>query len=112
MVPSNNKIYRIDCLTSQAEFFAIKEKYISMVRNVPDLPIFLDWEWISTWFRVYGRDLSPWVLIALKKTGGLVGIAPWMIEQLRFGVIQIRRITFFGADRLAPCHFKVILPVR
>ena len=55
----NNNIYKIDCITSIAELFAIKEKYISMIKSVPDIPIFLDWDWITTWFRFYNQDRQP-----------------------------------------------------
>jgi CelD/BcsL family acetyltransferase involved in cellulose biosynthesis len=100
---------RIDCLRSKAELLALKEQYHVLVKSISNSPIFLDWNWITTWLRVYNRNLSPWILIARHENGQIVGIAPWMIITHRLGPVRLRRLTFIGIGDIYPCHLTVLV---
>jgi CelD/BcsL family acetyltransferase involved in cellulose biosynthesis len=60
--------------------------------------LFLTWEWVLTWWEVYGGDHRALHVLAARDDGGrLVGIAPLMVEQRRAaGLWPIRVVKFIG----------------
>jgi CelD/BcsL family acetyltransferase involved in cellulose biosynthesis len=59
--------------------------------------LFLTWEWVSTWWRVYGGDAALHVLTAHDPSGLLVGIAPLKIVRRRMlGIWGLDMLEFIG----------------
>src|ERR1044071_4898076 len=61
--------------------------------------IFLTWEWISTWWEIFGASHRLLVLVA-REGGELRGIAPLMIGRSRRHNRSplLRRLMFIGQD--------------
>jgi CelD/BcsL family acetyltransferase involved in cellulose biosynthesis len=60
--------------------------------------LFLSWEWISTWWDVYGGESALHVLVARRPGQHIVGIAPFRLRRRRlFGLGFLSVIEFIGA---------------
>lgn len=100
--------YRVKCVQTEVELFALEEPWTALLAEVPGVSIFLTWEWVSTWWRHYGHDKSLWVLTAWDNAGHLVGIAPWTLTHRRLGSLRLRRIAFIGSWFTVLAHLDVI----
>jgi CelD/BcsL family acetyltransferase involved in cellulose biosynthesis len=60
--------------------------------------VFLTWEWISTWWAIYGAGSRLYVLAVRDDDGALVGIAPLRIrKRARLGgLVRLRVLEFIG----------------
>src|SRR5215510_813902 len=63
--------------------------------------VFLTWEWLWSWWEVYGVGVEPCVA-TVREDGRLVAAAPCMIEPRRRYGIAFRQLAFIGTGR-APC---------
>lgn len=43
--------------------------------------VFLTWQWVDSWWQVYGEAYQPLVLLARDPAGELVGVAPLMVAR-------------------------------
>ncbi len=55
--------------------------------------VFLSWDWVETWWKHYGTDFEPLVIVA-RDDGVPCGIAPLIIRKG-----DIRRLEFFGQNK-------------
>lgn len=84
------------------------EQWHDLSRGVP----FLDWEWCSNWWRVYGennvqgatsRDL--YVVGVHDDEGSLIAVAPWFVEQT---ATQGRVIRFLGSGEVCSDYLSIL----
>lgn len=62
-------------------------------------PLFLSWEWIATWWEVFGvdEDVEPAMLGAYTSDGRLLALAPLYVHRTRLrNALPIRRLQFMG----------------
>jgi CelD/BcsL family acetyltransferase involved in cellulose biosynthesis len=73
-------------------------------------PVFLTWEWISTWFSHFGNDCSLRIVVfRAADDRRALGIAPLAIYTRRlFGIVTLRELGFAGRN-LAPDHMDLLL---
>jgi CelD/BcsL family acetyltransferase involved in cellulose biosynthesis len=102
------KTYRVERVNTETELLALKEPWTALLTDIPDVPIFLTWEWVSTWWRRYGQDRALWVLTAWDDAGRLVGLVPWMRVCHHLGPLCLRRIAFAGSWFTYRVHLDVI----
>ena len=62
---------------------AIEPSWNALLQRSGSDAIFLTWEWISTWWEVFGSRFSLLVLTAEDDNGRLIGIAPLMVGPRR-----------------------------
>jgi CelD/BcsL family acetyltransferase involved in cellulose biosynthesis len=67
--------------------------------------VFLRWEWIHTWWDIFRKNRTLFIL-AIRRDGRLVGIAPFFIEPASF--LGPRRLRFCS-DELSPDYMDLIL---
>jgi len=87
-----------------AEFTALegawKELFLSSARPVP----FLAWEWVTTWWKHFGKGAKLFVIVARDNAGRVAGIAPLQIAFRRaFGVVPVRSVEFIGYRGSSVC---------
>lgn len=58
--------------------------------------IFLTWEWLYTWGECFLKPDREIFILSVYKGNELLGIAPWCIRQVRFGLFTLRQIEFLG----------------
>jgi CelD/BcsL family acetyltransferase involved in cellulose biosynthesis len=102
------KTYRVERINTETELLALKEPWTALLTDIPDVPISLTWEWVSTWWRRYGQDRALWVLTAWDDAGRLVGLVSWMRVCHHLGPLCLRRIAFVGSWFTYRVHLDVI----
>lgn len=68
-----------------------------LARSAADT-VFLTWDWLSTWWDVYGAELEPCVVL-VRENGRLVAGAPLKIESRRRYGMRVRQLEFIGTGR-------------
>jgi CelD/BcsL family acetyltransferase involved in cellulose biosynthesis len=95
-------------ITTQIEFGALEDDWNALLQDMQNPPIFLTWEWVSTWWRHYGKEGALWILVVRDGAGEILGIAPWMRLRNGFGPFAVRRIAFIGSGIVYPAHLDLL----
>src|SRR5215207_1935799 len=76
----------IGCIRDYEAFRKLEPEWNALLQQSQSNCIFLTWEWISTWWEIFGADFEMRVLTSHDPSGKLRGIAPLMIgrEQASF----------------------------
>lgn len=99
---------RTEVVTSEKGLEELEGPWSELLSGVPGVPIFLTWEWVSTWWRHYGQGHSPYVLVTRDASGRLVGLAPWMRVEDRWGSLSLHRLAFLGTGIVYPAHLDLL----
>jgi CelD/BcsL family acetyltransferase involved in cellulose biosynthesis len=89
---------RIEPVFEPDQFRALGEQWNALLAASPADNVFLSWEWISTWWDVYGANSRLYVLSLRDDDGVLVGIAPLRIRRRSrlAGIVRLRVVEFIG----------------
>ncbi|MEO5824008.1 MAG: GNAT family N-acetyltransferase [Vicinamibacteraceae bacterium] len=89
---------RIEPVFEPDQFRLLGQEWNALLAASPADTLFLTWEWISTWWDVYGTDSRLYVLAVRDDDGTLVGIAPLRIRtRSRLGgLLRLRVVEFIG----------------
>ena len=68
-----------------------------LARSASDT-VFLTWDWLISWWEVYGKDLEPCIAL-VREQGRLVAAAPCMIEVRRRYGLRFKQLAFIGTGR-------------
>ncbi len=74
---------RIRCHRSPEAFEALASTWNTLLQRSRSDCVFLTWEWVTTWWRVFGKHFRLLLLTAEDHRGTLVGIAPLMVGRRR-----------------------------
>src|SRR5260221_9531184 len=75
-------------VTTLEEFEALKEVWNGLVQNMECPEIFYFWEWNFHYFRRYREHDSLFIVIVRHSSGGIAGIAPLCLHDVRrFGCL-------------------------
>ena len=94
---------------------AIEPSWNALLQRSGSDAIFLTWEWISTWWEVFGSRFSLLVLTAEDDNGRLIGIAPLMVGPRRTASgLTFRALMIIGqrGDTLAEYLDFIVEPGR
>jgi len=72
----------IRCIDDKEGLVGLAEGWNSLLRRSASDGLFLTWEWISTWWEIYGAEFELLVLAA-EEDGQVVGIAPLMVGRAK-----------------------------
>lgn len=78
------------------EFISLKNTWDSLLEHC-DNDVFSTWEWLSTWWKYFGRKKKLLILLA-QENNKILGIAPLMYSNKRFFGISQGIIQFIGAE--------------
>lgn len=88
---------KVSVISGATGLDALRLEWNQLLTASPTNTFFLTWEWITTWWHVYGRPSRLHVLTARNDKGRLVGIAPLMRSTRRlFGLRMFEVIEFIG----------------
>jgi len=86
---------RIEEIENYNDFIALRDRWNDLLQKC-DNTIFSTFEWLSTWWKHFGKKRTPRVLVAEEK-GEILGIAPLMLSKYNARYLgQIRKIEFIG----------------
>lgn len=98
----------VEVVQTERVLTEMKEAWTNLLAEVPDVSIFLTWEWITTWWHYYGQDKTLYLLVARDGAGALTGIAPLMLAKTGWGPLALRRLLFIGTGIAYPAHLDII----
>jgi CelD/BcsL family acetyltransferase involved in cellulose biosynthesis len=89
-------------------FCALRADWDALVTADPTASVFLTWEWLHSWWEVYGAKRQLFVLLAKDDQGRLRGIAPLMKCWTRIGPVPVRTVQFISAHSTASEYLDFI----
>jgi len=86
----------IETITQTEQFKNLKDQWNSLLNESPANSVYLTWEWLFTWWEVYGDSKRTLNIISLKDDNGrLIAIAPLIVTVKQFGPLLKRRVLEF-----------------
>lgn len=99
----------VELLTSAEAFHSLAREWDQLLCESASRNIFLTWEWISTWWELFGANLQAWILLARDvPSGRLTGVAPFVLRRHPFRGGPYRELSFFGNIVGAADHLDVL----
>ncbi len=108
MKAKTESLYLIERHATLAQLDGLEKDWMDLVNEIPDIPIYLTFEWIRTWWLYFGKDRQLWLLTARDAQGRLLGIAPWMRELYKRGFLKLGMIAFIGTGRVCPTNLNIL----
>jgi CelD/BcsL family acetyltransferase involved in cellulose biosynthesis len=90
-----DKMLRIREINDYDEALELQEQWNEVLDRSRDKNIFLTWEWLSTWWRHYGKKRRLVILLA-HEGERIAAIAPLMHSVYRLSGLRLRKIEFFA----------------
>jgi CelD/BcsL family acetyltransferase involved in cellulose biosynthesis len=84
-------------ITGENELLSLKEPWKALLAKC-DHTVFSTWEWMTTWWKHFGRNKELFLLIA-EENGALIGAAPFAYSNLKSHGFPIRKIEFIGTPK-------------
>ena len=89
-------MYRVTCIRNYHQITDLHDEWQRLQSICADSWPFNSWEWCVTWFRYFGEDRKPFVLL-VRKAGKMIGLWPLMMSTQDIGIgIKLRRLQFVG----------------
>lgn len=102
--PGTVRIERVGTLSGLMEL----EDEWRRLFNASGLDVFNAWEWLMPWSRHLASDRVLWILVARDEVGVARGIAPLGLEEIRIGLVEVRRLAFLGDEHVGSDYLDVI----
>jgi CelD/BcsL family acetyltransferase involved in cellulose biosynthesis len=103
---------QVKLITTQEEFRALEGEWNPLLQDSKANNIFLTWEWIFTWWEVFGDGYQLWVLQAFDTASNLIlGLAPLYLHSatLRAKLPRHTELSFIGTNKVSPDHLDFIM---
>lgn len=104
---------QIDLIRDDAGFRALEPEWNALLQRSAADSVFMTFEYLSTWWKAYGKNYELYLLAARDDNGALIGLAPLMLGRgSSFARRHFRHLTFIGGlgDALAEYQDFVIEP--
>lgn len=95
---------RIKELNEYDQFIDLREQWNDVLKKSKDNNIFLTWEWLSTWWKHYGKERKLMILLAEDREK-IVAIAPLTYSVYKLLGFRLRKIEFLGIEHTDYCNF-------
>ena len=82
-------------LSHPVQLLSMRHEWNALLRSSAADSVFLTWEWITTWFDVYGDGSQLHVMTARTADGSLVGLAPLKRTRQRFLGVPVGDVVEF-----------------
>lgn len=101
----------VEVLNTDHKFYELEDEWNNLLSNSTSDSIFLTWEWVSTWWKYFHENSSPWIItVRHPDTNQLLGIAPLAIKSIRNMVRFFdQTLIFIGNGTAAPDHLDFII---
>ena len=80
------------------EVDALRSEWDALLERTPSAEVFRSFEWLRTWWEVFGAEEHRSLLVITVRRGGeLVGLAPLLLHPVKgLGPARVRRLEFMG----------------
>jgi len=94
---TRNELLTIKVVTDTSGLKGLQDEWSRLLRDSRTASICLTWEWLYTWWEVFGESAAELHVLLLRAEGRLVGIAPLIVMTHRErGLIKVRTLRFLG----------------
>lgn len=86
-------------IKNETDFFSLRKAWADLLMQSSDPSVTQSWEWMHTWWQIYGKGRRDLHVICAYKNDRLVGIAPFSAERIPtnyYGVIRFRTLWLLG----------------
>jgi CelD/BcsL family acetyltransferase involved in cellulose biosynthesis len=97
----------ISLVTTTEEFNSLKTRWNELLRQSSSDVIFLKWEWLYNWWKVYGGGSNRLFVILVQDGDELLGIAPLYIRKRHPS--SLNEINFLGSNIVCSDYLDFIL---
>ncbi len=104
---------KVGMIKSWSAFNQLENEWNQLLAHSDDNSIFLSWEWVSSWQRLYGSHYQPFVATIRDNENSLVGIAPLYLTRMLFlKALPYRLLLVMGSEGVGSdyasfiCHRK------
>jgi CelD/BcsL family acetyltransferase involved in cellulose biosynthesis len=88
---------QVEPIRNHSDFARLEPEWNGLLRRSPSNGLFLTWEWVATWWSVYGPKDRLLVLVVRDDGGQLIGLAPLKVSRRRlFKVWPVEVLEFIG----------------
>ena len=98
---------KVEAIKTIQEFQNLREDWNYLLSASKADNIFLTWEWLFTWWEVYGVNKELCILL-IKEEDKLIGIAPLMITKENVVGIPVRLLKFIGSEKVCSEYLDLI----
>jgi CelD/BcsL family acetyltransferase involved in cellulose biosynthesis len=98
--------YIVSRISRSDELEALRTEWTTLIEAIPAVPLFLSWEWITTWWKSYQDRGTLWLLTVRSPQGALLGIIPLMLEGPTNSLLRLRSLSFLFDS--PPVHMDVL----
>lgn len=93
-------------IVREAEAFrSLRSEWNALLTNSESDTIFLRWEWLYTWWEVYGEE-NKLFIVTVRKDANLIGVAPLFVTN---HALFFRKFKFLGANLVCSDYLDFIL---
>lgn len=87
----------VSLLTDSKAFQEMKVEWNVLLRESQSNNVFLTWEWLHTWWEIYGKTSKLHIIAVRNYLGELIGIAPFKVSKRSIlGIGKSRVLEFIG----------------
>lgn len=88
---------RVGLITDDESFLGLQMEWNNLLTDSSANNIFLTWEWVSTWWKVYQDEFELFLITVRDKEADLVGIGPFKVAKRKFlWLYNISVLEFLG----------------
>ena len=103
-------IIKLELIDSIDAFQTLEPEWNKLLERSNSASVFLSWEWMYTWWDVYGKVNSDLAILLAYKDGVLLGIAPMCVTKKNLlGFFPYRTVHFIGEQKVAADHLDIIV---
>ncbi len=87
---------RLQVFRSLRELERLRPAWDALLAEYPLASTFSSWEWLSCWWKAFGKDRSLLVIALIDSSSRLLGLAPLSLSRERFAGVTIRMLRLMG----------------
>lgn len=89
-------MFKTQVINNLEQFKALRVEWNQLLESSYRNTIFLAWEWVYTWWEVFGRGEKLFIITVRNEKGKLIGIAPLYIKKTKYYKLPVREMAFIG----------------
>jgi len=102
--PLTTHAIQFDEVTTLEGFRALEPEWNALLQRSAADTIYLTWEYLTTWWEVFGKTRELWILTARDEGGKLIGLAPLMVGPGNRMRQFLHELTFIGGHGDSTCE--------
>lgn len=97
-------------LKETKEIIALEHEWENLLERAANRSVFMTWDWLVTWWEVFGKDRELWWLLVRDEGGKLIGGAPLCMRRGRMGLaLKHRELRWIGTGApVSPEHLDIV----